>query len=565
MAEAGSGPLSATDRLKRLAVPLVFAVLLAATNLGWYLYISRPVSDEEQEIQALFDATAEASEKVALLIGNSAYEAEPGRSLNWPSLGNPENDVALVKQALEKIGFKVQLVSDANWAAMQAAIGTFSRVASGADVALFYYAGHGFEFDRRNYLVPTDAPVEVTASQLPYRFIDFETAANAVSNAGTTVFMLDACRNDGPSVTVTASEIETGLKAHVMSDYDFPPGAKVAVLYSTARGVPAKDGVPPDRNYSPFAHEVARNITIPRVELTHVFNAIRKGVYDRTRRFTPPQAPYTYNSLDPDFFLADRVVAPGSRRSASQAGGGASTDRGLGELKPLEIDPERLATTDETVLAVQVLAEHPVEELEALAERGDPLATYLLGYMYAYGVGVPRDVAKARTILESEAAQKTPSGQLELANLLARVIRRPEDRQEALRLFRLAAGSGSAKARGHLAEILMGGQLVARTRENYEAGLELLRLAAQDDYPYAMYVLVLYGQPAEKRRWRAARALRASARDPDADHWLCEIDMAAQDYRTALPYCQTAARAGFADAQAQMALAAFNGWARAKS
>ena len=85
-------------------------------------------------------ATPAAAEKrVALVIGNSAYQ-------NVTRLDNPRNDAALMAETLSGLGFtliggRAQL--DLDKPAMDIAVQNFGRQVQGADVALFYYAGHG--------------------------------------------------------------------------------------------------------------------------------------------------------------------------------------------------------------------------------------------------------------------------------------------------------------------------------------------------------------------------------------------------------------------------------------
>lgn len=493
-----------------------------------------------------------AAGKVALLIGNSAYPGDADHPGKWEHLPNARNDVRLVAEALRKIGFIVVIAPDTSQAQLQSAIDTFAATSAGADVALFYYAGHGFEYDRHNYLVAVDAPVTVGMSDLPNRFVDFERAANRIAHARTTIFMLDACRSGVPFVSVSADDMKARLSASTIDDYDFPLGAKVAVLYSTARGVPARDAAPPPTDYSPFAWEVAQLVTVPHVEITQLFNSIRKGVYDKTKVFSPPQAPYTYNSLDPDFFLVDKPAKVTSLRSAVT-------------LKPLKIDAIELATTDEPVLAVEVLSKHPLGELRALASRNDPLATYLLGYVLEYGIGTSVDLPAARIVLEKAAALGTPEGQLEFAWYLHHHPGSPDDLKRALVLYRAAAEQGFAKARGHFAAVLMGGKLVPSTPENYALGLAQLRLAAASNYPYAMDALALQGTDAERPQWKRRLEALSAAGSLDSHHWLCELETNAANFGAAMPHCMSAATAGFADSEARVAIAAFKGTGRPKS
>ena len=88
---------------------------------------------------ALGTALPRAETKVALVIGNSKY-------VSAFELKNPANDAAIVKAALTAIGFKVVLKQDVTEQDFQEALKDFARDASNADIALFYFAGHGVQF-----------------------------------------------------------------------------------------------------------------------------------------------------------------------------------------------------------------------------------------------------------------------------------------------------------------------------------------------------------------------------------------------------------------------------------
>src|SRR5262245_39125288 len=92
-------------------------------------------------------------ERVALVLGNSAYQ-------HTPRLENPRNDAADMASALVKLGFKVIEGFDLDKAAMDRTIRNFARTLTGADVGLFFYAGHGLQIGGQNYLIPVDAKLE---------------------------------------------------------------------------------------------------------------------------------------------------------------------------------------------------------------------------------------------------------------------------------------------------------------------------------------------------------------------------------------------------------------------
>jgi uncharacterized caspase-like protein len=98
-------------------------------------------------------APAAADKRVALVIGNSAYE-------NVPRLQNPSNDASDMAAKLRGLGFEVVEGIDLGKRDMEKNIRAFAEQLNGADVALFYYAGHGLQVDQKNFLAPIDAQLK---------------------------------------------------------------------------------------------------------------------------------------------------------------------------------------------------------------------------------------------------------------------------------------------------------------------------------------------------------------------------------------------------------------------
>ncbi len=96
---------------------------------------------------------ARAESRVALVIGNSAYQ------VNKP-LNNPVNDAQAVSQMLNQAGFEVVMAFDLTRDIMKQTVEEFAaRVLEKGNntVAMVYYAGHGIQADGENYLIPIDA------------------------------------------------------------------------------------------------------------------------------------------------------------------------------------------------------------------------------------------------------------------------------------------------------------------------------------------------------------------------------------------------------------------------
>ncbi|KRR21481.1 hypothetical protein CQ14_07575 [Bradyrhizobium lablabi] len=140
-----------------------------------------------------FATTARAEKRVALLVGNNAYE-------NIPRLQTAVNDARAVGTALRKLGFSVISVENQSRRAMSEAMLAFDKAIEPGDTALFFFAGHGFEIQGQNYLLPTDIP-EVREGQEELIRDSAIPAGRIIDRlqgrgARTVVLVLDACRNN---------------------------------------------------------------------------------------------------------------------------------------------------------------------------------------------------------------------------------------------------------------------------------------------------------------------------------------------------------------------------------
>ena len=66
--------------------------------------------------------------------------------------------------ALKRLDLTVIEAIDLDKKAMDDTIRKFSMALSGADVGVFFYAGHGLQVNGSNYLVPIDAELSTTSA-----------------------------------------------------------------------------------------------------------------------------------------------------------------------------------------------------------------------------------------------------------------------------------------------------------------------------------------------------------------------------------------------------------------
>src|SRR5262249_51197001 len=125
--------------------------------------------------------------RVALVIGNGKYVGQP-------QLPNPPNDAQDMTSALEGVGFKVITGLNVDKATFDAKLHEFARSAQDADVALFFYSGHGMQINGGNYLTPIDAPQ--TQADIEFQTVTLDFVQKVLDRAKTKIVVLDACRNN---------------------------------------------------------------------------------------------------------------------------------------------------------------------------------------------------------------------------------------------------------------------------------------------------------------------------------------------------------------------------------
>jgi uncharacterized caspase-like protein len=245
-------------------------------------------------------ASAHAERRVALVIGNSNY-----KTANI-SLSNPRNDAQDISAILTSLGFEVVTTVDASKREMDLSLQTFARLATNADSALFFYAGHAMQFQGRNYLMPTDAELEDEIS-VRYQTVAIDEVRAALDRAnGVKIMILDACRNnplaDRLQRTLYGSASRAIATSRGLARIDKTQGMVVA--YATAADDVAQDGT--GRN-SPFTSALLRRLQEPGLEIEMMF---RRVAFDVNTQTGGRQRPETYISLLAEYYLNqnDRVV-----------------------------------------------------------------------------------------------------------------------------------------------------------------------------------------------------------------------------------------------------------------
>ena len=237
---------------------------------------------------------AVAENRVALVVGNANY-------VNVPSLDNAGSDAELMASTLKGLGFKLvggsaQINLDKS--AFDGALRNFGSQLQGADVGLFYYAGHGLQLRGANYLVPVGAN-PTREADADFELEDVALVMRQMEAAGTrlNLVMLDACRNN-PFGGRGLRAIDSGL-----AQMRAPEGTLIS--FATQPGNVAQDG---GDGHSPYTRALVQTIQRRGLGVFDVMNQVGLTV---KRATGGTQQPWVSSSpIDGSFYFAG-AEAPG--------------------------------------------------------------------------------------------------------------------------------------------------------------------------------------------------------------------------------------------------------------
>ncbi|AZO09386.1 peptidase C14 caspase catalytic subunit p20 [Mesorhizobium sp. M3A.F.Ca.ET.080.04.2.1] len=239
---------------------------------------------------------AHADRRVALVIGNSEYR-------DIPALKNPDKDADDVSNTFRMAGFEVFLAKDLTKLQFEKQFRNYLAAADGAELAIVYYSGHGFQIGGENFLIPVDASLK-DAADIEVQAVKLDDVLEQMrSKSKIQVIILDACRNNPfprkdywlRDQLITAGN--TGL-AQVKSSLN------TLIAFATEPGAVAYDGT---GDLSPFSSAFSRRALAPNQEIRTVMAAVRRDVVEAT---SGKQVPWENSSLIDDVVLMRRATRP---------------------------------------------------------------------------------------------------------------------------------------------------------------------------------------------------------------------------------------------------------------
>lgn len=481
-------------------------------------------------------AWAAPGERVALVIGNSTYDV-------WHSLPNPARDAVMIGERLRQIGFEdqdVRVVTDLSMGDTLKELNAFTVKASGAQLAIIFYTGHGALIGQDSWIIPTGAaaPVSLDPATAGLNAVQVQQLINIAGKAHVGLVLIDACRDKvgaagatGPAAGDGSGEATKGGRDSLMgvsvAQAQVPEG--VIVQMSTKADQPAYDGT---GEHSLYAMALDEEFKKTHLEIRQVLENVRKAVFSADHRQDPVLVAKDMGDiwisldLDPrpanlplmrrpeqDAATEDEVAwkiysrqntidayhtylatyVKGAHRADAEAA--ISTIESQAPVVHFEstIDEARRALATITVrewrsefprmLALKAAAKTTAEGVRRLSESGDDRAMVILAAMLDDGLGGATKDAPAATILYQKAASH---GNPQALRMMGEFTRNGRDGKlgrvsDAANFYEQAAKGGDAMAQDRLGALYASGELGEKDR-NKAAALFLAAADQQDPW-----------------------------------------------------------------------------------
>src|ERR1700704_5957975 len=240
---------------------------------------------------------ANADRRVAFVVGNGAYK-------NVQALPNPPIDAKSMAGVLRNVGFEVVEGTNLTRDKMTERLLEFGKKAQGADVAVFFYAGHGIAISGTNYLLPVDADIKSEMDVKLGAAINIDLSLDqTMGDAKVKLVFLDACRDNPFAAKIKSNSATRSVSVH-SGLAEMKSGEGTLIAFATGPGQTALDGQ--EGTNSPFTRALIANIAQPGVEIQQAMTKVRAQVNEETNK---GQLPWGHTNLIGSVYL-NPVAAP---------------------------------------------------------------------------------------------------------------------------------------------------------------------------------------------------------------------------------------------------------------
>lgn len=219
--------------------------------------------------------SAHAEKKVALIIGNQAYQ-------HLSELRNGSHGAVAISGAFERLGFDVTLIRNAGASTLRSGLAQFAKRAGDADISVVYFAGHGIQINGETYIIPSDARLK-NVVVVGFELISLDSIVSTLQwTRGLKIFFLDMCGGNGfkriMNTGATSHAIGCGLAS-------MEPEAGTVVSYAGRTDTRVESDA--DR-FTPYTGALLKYLEQPELDLRELFVKVRNDVMRTTANLQEP-------------------------------------------------------------------------------------------------------------------------------------------------------------------------------------------------------------------------------------------------------------------------------------
>lgn len=217
---------------------------------------------------------------IAFVIGNNDY-------FEGAQLKCAVNDASEIAKIFRRLGYDVRKKLNIKSKDCSRILTDFEDQIKDYDASIFYFAGHGFELEGENYLIPIDYQIPPVNKHDANRFCLRLTEVLGIlkTHSGkVNIVIIDACRKS----------FDRGV-SNSFAQVQAPKGTLIA--FSTSPNEGAKDGNGLD-GHSVYTSALLQYIGRETLSVESLFKKVRKTVYNLTNG---TQTPWEHTSLIGDF------------------------------------------------------------------------------------------------------------------------------------------------------------------------------------------------------------------------------------------------------------------------
>jgi uncharacterized caspase-like protein len=249
---------------------------------------------------------ADGTKRLALIVGNSAYE-------NVSPLANPANDATDMAQKVKTLGFDVLLATDASHTKLSTLLREFRERVTKDHVALVFFAGHGVTVNRESFIIPVDAPEEIDLDEkgeprvdgVHRHLVSMASVLAPLEAAKIGIVFLDACRTNAAEPNPSSRVLSLKSRAAVQilrgnGSMEIKPSAHSAGVfraYATQLDNVASDG---EGRNSPFTKALLKHIGTKGISIQELMIRVRRSVMEDT---AGKQIPWEEAALNESFYF----------------------------------------------------------------------------------------------------------------------------------------------------------------------------------------------------------------------------------------------------------------------